>query len=201
MSQEVDGQKVDARKRKFLIAATSAVGGVAVVSVALPLVMSMMPSARARAAGAPVEVDIDKIEPGMLLTVEWRGKPVWIVHRTQEMLDLLGKHDAKLTDPNSEMPQQPEYCRNAVRSIKPQFLVAVGICTHLGCSPTFRKEVGAADLGADWPGGFFCPCHGSTFDLAARVYKGVPAPTNLVIPPHQYLSDARLLIGVDAKGA
>jgi ubiquinol-cytochrome c reductase iron-sulfur subunit len=201
MSQEVDGQKVDARKRKFLIAATSAVGGVAVVSVALPLVMSMMPSARARAAGAPVEVDIDKIEPGMLLTIEWRGKPVWIVNRTPEMLDLLAKQDDKLADPNSEMPQQPEYCRNATRSIKPEYLVAVGICTHLGCSPTFRKEVGAADLGGDWPGGFFCPCHGSRFDLAARVFKGVPAPTNLVIPPHQYLSDARLLIGVDAKGA
>ena len=201
MSQEVDGQKVDARKRKFLIAATSAVGGVAAVSVALPLVLSMMPSARARAAGAPVEVDIDKIEPGMLMTVEWRGKPVWIVHRTQEMLDLLARHEGQLIDPSSDMPQQPDYAKNATRSIKPQYLVAVGICTHLGCSPTFRKEIGASDLGSDWSGGFFCPCHGSRFDLAARVYKGAPAPTNLVIPPHQYLSDARLLIGVDAKGA
>lgn len=201
MSQEVDGQKVDARKRKFLIAATSAVGGVAVAGVAVPLVMSMLPSARAKAAGAPVEVDISKVEPGMLLTVEWRGKPVWIVNRTKEMLDLLGKHDAQLVDPNSEMPQQPDYCKNATRSIKPEYLVAVGICTHLGCSPSYRKDVGAADLGADWPGGFFCPCHGSRFDLAARVFKGVPAPTNLVIPPHQYLSDAKLLIGADAKGA
>ena len=201
MSQEVDGQKVDARKRKFLIAATSAVGGVAVAGVAVPLVMSMMPSARAKAAGAPVEVDISKVEPGMLLTVEWRGKPVWIVNRTPEMLDLLAKHEDQLTDPKSEMPQQPDYATNATRSIKPEYLVAVGICTHLGCSPTFRKEVGAADLGSDWPGGFFCPCHGSRFDLAARVYKGAPAPTNLVIPPHQYLSDAKLLIGVDAKGA
>jgi len=201
MSQEVDGQKVDARKRKFLIAATSAVGGVAVAGVAVPLVMSMMPSARAKAAGAPVEVDISQVEPGMLLTVEWRGKPVWIVNRTPEMLDLLAKHEDQLTDPKSEMPQQPDYATNATRSIKPEYLVAVGICTHLGCSPTFRKEVGAADLGSDWPGGFFCPCHGSRFDLAARVYKGAPAPTNLVIPPHQYLSDAKLLIGVDAKGA
>lgn len=199
MSQEVDGQKVDARKRKFLIAATSAFGGVAVAAVAVPLVMSMMPSARAKAAGAPVEVDIDKIEPGMLLTVEWRGKPVWIVNRTPEMLDMLAKHDEQLTDPKSEQPQQPDYCKNATRSLKPEFLVAVGICTHLGCSPTFRKEVGAADLGGDWPGGFFCPCHGSRFDLAARVFKGAPAPTNLVIPPHQYISDARLLIGVDQK--
>lgn len=201
MSQEVEGQKVDARKRKFLIAATSAVGGVAVAAVAVPLVMSMMPSARARAAGAPVEVDISKVEPGMLLTVEWRGKPVWIVNRTPEMLALLGKHDANLADPNSDLPQQPDYCKNPTRSIKPEYLVAVGICTHLGCSPTYRREIGAADLGADWSGGFFCPCHGSTFDLAARVFKGVPAPTNLVIPPHQYLSDAKLLIGVDAKGA
>lgn len=201
MGQDVEGQKVDTGKRKFLIAATSAVGGVAAAGVAIPLVMSMLPSARARAAGAPVEVDISKIEPGMLLTVEWRGKPVWIVNRTKEMLDLLPKHDAQLADPKSEMPQQPEYCKNATRSIKPEYLVAVGICTHLGCSPTYRKDVGAADLGSDWPGGFFCPCHGSRFDLAARVFKGVPAPTNLVIPPHQYLGDAKLLIGVDAKGA
>jgi ubiquinol-cytochrome c reductase iron-sulfur subunit len=199
MSQEVEGQKVDTRKRKFLIAATSAVGGVAVAGVAVPLVMSMMPSARAKAAGAPVEVDISKIEPGMLLTVEWRGKPVWIVNRTKEMLDQLPKNSALLADPNSDMPQQPTYCKNATRSIKPEFLVAVGICTHLGCSPTYRREVGAADMGADWPGGFFCPCHGSKFDLAARVFKGVPAPTNLVIPPYQYVSDAKLLIGVDPK--
>jgi ubiquinol-cytochrome c reductase iron-sulfur subunit len=199
MSQEVDGQKVDARKRKFLIAATSAVGGVAVAGVAVPLVMSMMPSARAKAAGAPVEVDISKIEPGMLLTVEWRGKPVWIVNRTKDMLDMLAKHDVQLADPRSEMPQQPDYCKNANRSIKPEYLVAVGICTHLGCSPTYRKDIGSADLGTDWPGGFFCPCHGSRFDLAARVFKGVPAPTNLVIPPHQYVSDAKLLIGVDPQ--
>jgi ubiquinol-cytochrome c reductase iron-sulfur subunit len=201
MSQEADGQKVDTRKRKFLIAATSAVGGVAAAGIAIPLVMSMMPSARAKAAGAPVEADISKIEPGMLVTFEWRGKPVWVVNRSKEMLDLLGKHDDRLVDPKSEQPQQPPYCKNPTRSIKPEFLVAVGICTHLGCSPTYRKEVGAADLGADWPGGFFCPCHGSRFDLAARVFKNVPAPTNLVIPPYQYLSDDKLLIGVDPKGA
>src|SRR4030042_2128094 len=128
--------------------------------------------------------------------VDGRGKPVWIVNRTPEMLDLLGKHDDKLADPQSEMPQQPDYCKNATRSIKPEYLVAVGICTHLGCSPTYRKEVGAAAMGGDWPGGFVCPCHGSRFDLAARVYKGVPAPTNLVVPAHQYLSDTKLLIGV-----
>ena len=201
MSQEVDGQKMNPSKRKFLIAATSAVGGVAAAAVAIPLVLSMQPSARAKAAGAPVEVDIGKVEPGMLLTVEWRGKPVWIVNRTKEMLDMLPKIDGQLTDPNSDMPQQPAYCKNGTRSIKPEYLVAVGICTHLGCSPTFRPELGAADLGGDWPGGFFCPCHGSRFDLAARVFKGVPAPTNLVIPPHQYVSDTKLLVGVDAKGA
>ncbi len=202
MSQEANGQKVDTSKRKFLIAATSAVGGVAAAGVAVPLVMSMMPSARAKAAGAPVEVDISKIEPGMLLTVEWRGKPVWVVNRTKEMLDGLPKIDDLLTDPGSEQPQQPAYCKNATRSIKPEYLVAVGICTHLGCSPSEKLKAGIdSGLGADWPGGFFCPCHGSRFDLAARVYKGAPAPTNLVIPPHQYLSDAKLLIGVDTKGA
>jgi len=201
MSQEVDGHKMNPSKRKFLIAATSAVGGVAAAAVVIPMVLSMQPSQRAKAAGAPVEVDISKVEPGMLLTVEWRGKPVWIVNRTKEMLDKLPTIDGMLTDPKSEQPQQPVYCTNPTRSIKPEYLVAVGICTHLGCSPTFRPEVGAADLGGDWPGGFFCPCHGSRFDLAARVFKNVPAPTNLVIPPHQYLSDAKLLIGVDAKGA
>lgn len=191
-------QAVDRSKRKFLIAATSAVGGVAVAGVAVPFVASMLPSARAKAAGAPVEVDISKVEPGMLLAVEWRGKPVWVVNRTPEMLDLLGKHDARLSDPNSDQPQQPDYCKNPTRSIKPEYLVAVGICTHLGCSPTYRREIGAADLGADWPGGFFCPCHGSAFDLAGRVFAGVPAPVNLVIPPHQYLSDDMLLIGLDS---
>ena len=201
MSQEVDGQKMNPSKRKFLIAATSAVGGVAAAAVAIPLVLSMQPSARAKAAGAPVEVDIGKVEPGMLLTVEWRGKPVWIVNRTKAMLDKLPTIDAMLTDPTSEQPQQPAYCKNGTRSIKPEYLVAVGICTHLGCSPTFRPELGAADLGGDWPGGFFCPCHGSRFDLAARVFKGVPAPLNLVIPPHQYLSATKVLIGVDTKGA
>jgi ubiquinol-cytochrome c reductase iron-sulfur subunit len=193
---------VDGSKRRFLVAMSSAVGGVAAIGAAAPMVMSMLPSARALAAGAPVEVDLSKVEPGMLLTVEWRGKPVWIVNRSKEMLDLLAKHDDRLTDPASEnTSQQPEYCKNPTRSIKPDFLVAVGICTHLGCSPTFRKEVGPADLGADWPGGFFCPCHGSRFDLAARVFAGSPAPTNLVIPPHKYLSDTKLLVGEDQAAA
>lgn len=194
-------KSVDPSKRRFLVTMASAAGGVAALGVATPFVMSMMPSARAKAAGAPVEVDISKIEPGMLLAVEWRGKPVWVVNRTKEMLDMLTKHDAGLTDPKSEAPQQPDYCNNVTRSIKPEYLVVVGICTHLGCSPTFRKEVGPADLGADWPGGWFCPCHGSRFDLAARVFNGSPAPTNLVIPPHKYLSDTKVLIGVDQGAA
>ncbi|KAB2313484.1 ubiquinol-cytochrome c reductase iron-sulfur subunit [Betaproteobacteria bacterium SCN2] len=192
-------QEVDRERRKFLVAATAAMGTVGAAAVAWPFVASMLPSARAKAAGAPVEVDISKIEPGAILAVEWRGKPVWVVYRTKEMLDLLGKHDDQLADPLSDMPQQPDYCKNKNRSIKEQYLVAVGICTHLGCSPTYRKEIGAADLGADWPGGFFCPCHGSRFDLAARVFKGVPAPTNLEIPPHNYVSDSLLLVGVDSK--
>ena len=193
--------EVDRSKRRFLIAATTAVGGVAAAATAVPFVMSMLPSQRAKAAGAPVEADISKVEPGMLVAFEWRGKPVWVVNRTKEMLDLLGKHDDALRDPQSNEPQQPSYCKNATRSIKPQYLIAIGICTHLGCSPTYRKEVGAPDLGADWPGGFFCPCHGSRFDLAARVFKDVPAPLNLEIPPHKYLSDSRILIGEDSKGA
>lgn len=200
---DVKGNRgVNRNKRKFLIAASTAVGGVAAAGVAVPLVMSMMPSARARAAGAPVEVDIGKIEPGMMLTVEWRGKPVWVVNRTKEMLALLGNHDGELSDPNSEQPQQPPYCKNATRSIKPEYLVTVGICTHLGCSPTEKLQAGAAGgMPANWPGGFFCPCHGSSFDLAARVYAGSPAPINLLVPPHHYLGDSQLLIGEDAKGA
>jgi ubiquinol-cytochrome c reductase iron-sulfur subunit len=189
---------VDTSKRRFLVNMTGAVGGVAAAGTAIPFVMSMMPSARAKAAGAPVEVDISKIEPGMLLTVEWRGKPVWVVNRTKEMLALLGNHDAKLTDPNSDVTsQQPAYCKNPTRSIKPEYLVVIGICTHLGCSPNYRKEVGAPDLGADWPGGWLCPCHGSRFDLAARVFNGSPAPTNLVIPPYKYLSASKVLVGDD----
>ncbi|MBK9161861.1 MAG: ubiquinol-cytochrome c reductase iron-sulfur subunit [Nitrosomonadales bacterium] len=191
---------VDRSKRRLLIAATTAAGGVAAAGAGAPFVLSLMPSERAKAAGAPVEVDIGAIEPGTMINVEWQGKPVWILRRTQEMLDLLAKHDDELADPTSEVPQQPDYCNNSTRSIKPEVLVVLGVCTHLGCSPTFRPEVAPADLGANWAGGWFCPCHGSRFDLAARVFKGVPAPTNLIIPPHKYLSDTRLLIGDDSKG-
>jgi len=193
---------VDRSKRRLLLAATSAAGGVAAAGMATPFVLSFMPSERAKAAGAPVEVDISGIEPGTMKVVEWQGKPVWVVRRTQEMIDLLAKHDGELTDPACNVPQQPDYCNNPNRSIKPEVFVVIGICTHLGCSPSYRPEVAPVDLGANWAGGWFCPCHGSRFDLSARVYKGSPAPTNLIVPPHQYLSETVLLIGDDKqKGA
>jgi len=194
---------VDRDKRRFLTLLTSGVGAIGVGFAATPFVLSMMPSARARAAGAPVEVDISKLEPGQMLTVEWRGKPVWIVRRTKDMLATLPALDKLLADPESKVAdQQPDYAANPVRSRKPELLVLVGICTHLGCSPSQKFQVGpASGLGDDWTGGFFCPCHGSTFDLAGRVFKGVPAPTNLPVPPHMFLSDTRILIGEDKKGA
>jgi ubiquinol-cytochrome c reductase iron-sulfur subunit len=191
---------VDAGKRRFLIGATSVVGGIGGAAAATPFVLALFPSERAKAAGAPVEQDISKLEPGQQITLEWRGKVVWIVSRTKPMLESLPKLDKKLADPNSDAPQQPPYCKNEHRSIKPEILVLVGICTHLGCSPTYRPEVAPADLGPDWLGGFFCPCHQSKFDLAGRVFAGVPAPTNLVVPPHKYLSDAKIVIGVGEDG-
>jgi ubiquinol-cytochrome c reductase iron-sulfur subunit len=197
----MSNQQVDRSKRRFLVAATAAMGGVAGVAVLTPFVMSMLPSERAKAAGAPVEADISKVEPGMLLAIEWQGKPVWIVNRTKDTLAELNKIGDKLLDPNSDQPQQPAYCKNTARSIKPEYLVVVGICTHLGCSPTFRPELAPADLGPDWVGGWFCPCHGSRYDLAARVYKNVPAPLNMQVPPYKYLTASRILVGVDEKGA
>lgn len=197
--KDIDKKNEMSGRRRFLITATSVAGGIASVAWATPFILSMMPSERAKAAGAPVEVDISKLEPGMLLLVEWRGKVVWVLSRTPEMLASLTKLDSKLTDPNSEKYQQPEYAKNPTRSIRPEILVTTGVCTHLGCSPVFRKEIAPADLGPDWLGGFFCPCHGSKFDLAGRVYKNVPAPTNLLVPPHTYLSENVLLIGLDSK--
>ena len=192
---------VDCGRRRLLVA-TAAAGGVAGVATAVPFVASWMPSERAKAAGAPVEVDISKLGPGQMMTVEWRGKPVWIINRTKEMLDSLAKVADQLADPKSEKKMQPDYAKNDTRSIKPEILVAVGICTHLGCSPTEKFKSGAeSGIDASWPGGFLCPCHGSTFDLAGRVYKSKPAPDNLEVPPHKYLSDAKILIGDDSKGA
>ena len=186
--------------RRNLVFATAAVGGVATVATAVPFLASMAPSERAKAAGAPVEADISKLAPGEMMRVEWRGKPVWIIHRTKEMLEALGKIADRVSDAVSKRPMQPEYARNEARSIKPEYLVVVGICTHLGCSPTDKFQKGAeSGINADWPGGFICPCHGSLFDLAGRVYKSMPAPDNLEVPPHYYLSDTRILIGEDKK--
>ncbi len=193
--------QVDPKKRRFLIVASSVVGAGAVAAVAVPFVASLLPSARAVAAGAPVPVDLSKIEPGQLLTVEFRGAPHWVIKRTPEMVAQLDKHDALLADSKSDSSKQPEYAKNPARSIKPEIFVARGVCTHLGCSPTFRKEIGASDLGADWPGGFFCPCHQSKFDMSGRVFAGMPAPSNLDIPSYKFLSDTSLLIGDDSKGA
>lgn len=191
------------KDRRNWIVATAAVGGAGAAAVAIPFVSTFQPSERAKAAGAAVEVDISAIKPGEKITVEWRGKPVWIVKRTPEQLASLPKVDALLADPKSERnPGEltPEYARNENRSIKPEMLVVVGICSHLGCSPSDKFQTGAQpSLPSDWAGGFLCPCHGSTFDLAGRVYKNKPAPDNLEVPPHMYLSDTRLLIGEDKK--
>ena len=196
--------QVDDKRRRVLLVATSAAGAVAAAGVAAPFIASWFPSARALAAGAPVTVPIDKVEPGQQITVEWRGKPVWVLKRTPEMIDIIKKNANAdfLTDPQSKDSKQPEYVdvKDGLRSIKPDILVAVGVCTHLGCSPTLKKEIGAAsDMGADWPGGYYCPCHNSRFDLSARVFKGSPAPINLVIPPHRYETDALLVVGEDKK--
>lgn len=192
-------KEVDNERRQFLTTAATVVGGAGVVMAAVPFVASLQPSARAEAVGAPVEVDISHLEPDKLLMAKWRGQPVWILRRTKEDLATLKDLVPELRDPRSAEPQQPEYAHNEHRSIKPENLVVVGLCTHLGCSPKYVPEAAAAsyDLGSEWKGGFFCPCHGSRFDLAGRVYTGVPAPTNLVVPPHKYLSDTRIVIGED----
>jgi ubiquinol-cytochrome c reductase iron-sulfur subunit len=192
---------VDDEKRRFLTQAAIVVGAVGAGFLTVPFVASMRPSAKAQALGAPVEVDVSKIEPGQRIIVSWRGKPVWVVRRTPEILTALPTLDDKLLDPRSEQSEQPEAARNEVRAIKPELFVAIGICTHLGCSPVYRPEIAPADLGPEWKGGFFCPCHGSRFDLAGRVYKGVPAPVNLAIPPYSYISDTRIVIGLDGEKA
>lgn len=192
--------EVNKGRRRFLVGATSVVGAAGATAIAAPFIMSLTPSARALAAGAPVEVNVSKIEVGQLIRIIWQGKPVWVVNRTQEMLDRLPSLDAKMKDPDSEVvSQQPDYAQNGNRSIKGQYLVLVGICTHLGCSPTYRPELAPADLGADWKGGWYCPCHGSRFDMAGRVMKGSPAGTNLVVPPYYFKTDTIILVG-ESKG-
>ena len=188
---------IDPARRQWIIA-TAGVGGILGMTALIPFVSSLLPSERALAAGAPVEVYIGRLQAGEMLVVEWRGKPVWILNRTPEMLAALKKAEPMLADPASRVAsQQPEYAANPTRSRVPEMLVVIGICTHLGCSPSNAFTPGDPALGADWPGGFLCPCHGSTFDFAGRVFKNKPAPTNLEVPPHQYLSDTRLLIGSD----
>ncbi len=195
-------QDVNPGRRRFLTATTAVVGGVGAVVAAVPFIKSWQPSARAKVAGAPVTEDISKLEVGQRLIVQWRGQPVWIIRRTPEMLAALPAQDARLRDPNSENPdQQPEYAKNPTRSIKPEIAVIVGTCTHLGCSPTFKPELEPQPFDADWKGGFYCPCHNSRFDLAGRVYEGVPAPTNLKVPPYRFIDDNRIEIGVDPEGA
>ena len=193
-------QPIDSGKRTWIIASSCA-GVVGAGFAAVPFVSSFEPSERARAAGAPVEADISRLAPGEMQIVEWRGKPVWILRRTKEMLDAVKAADDKVADPNSEVDKQPDYAKNEFRSVKPEILVLVGICTHLGCSPQPKSAEAKGEMGADWGGGFLCPCHGSKFDLAGRVYKGSPAPVNLDVPPYTYVSDGTILIGEDKKGA
>lgn len=198
-----DPSKPSDSSRRTALGLTIAAGTVGTVAVAVPFVASMNPSERAKAAGAPVEVDISDIKPGQMKRVEWRGKPVWILHRTEEMLQTLKITDSEVADPDSERTAYPtpEYAKNEWRSIKPAYLVVVGICTHLGCSPVPQFSAGGGDpsLPSDWVGGFLCPCHGSTFDYAGRVFKNKPAPDNLEVPPYMYLSDTRIIVGEDRQ--
>lgn len=189
---------VDKTRRRILTGAVTVVGGVGTAAVAWPFASSWQPSERAQAIGAPIEMDISKLEPGQRITGKWRGQPVWIVRRTEEQLSTLPSLDGSLRDPASEDDQQPDYARNEDRSIRPEYLVLVGICTHLGCSPQMLLPEDVHPLGPDWKGGFFCPCHGSRFDLAGRVFKGVPAPSNLVVPPHRYASESLIVVGEDS---
>jgi ubiquinol-cytochrome c reductase iron-sulfur subunit len=191
------------KKRRNLVVATSVVGGAATVGAAIPFIASMLPSERAKAAGAPVEVDISRLAPGELGVFEWRGKPVWVIRRTKEMIESLSAVVPNLTDPGSKASKQPEYAENEYRAAKPEIMVMEGVCTHLGCSPQAKSAEAKAEMGGDWVGGFYCPCHGSKFDYAGRVFRGAPAPTNLVVPPYTFLSDSTLLIGEDKdkKGA
>jgi len=191
-------EEVDQGRRRLLTAATALTGGIGVAFVATPFLASWKPSARAKAMGAPIEIDVSKLEPGSMLKVEWRGKPVWVVRRTPAMLKQLEAAVPFLADPASEGSVQPAYAKNEARALKPEYLVVLGVCTHLGCSPLPKFEAADVTVSADWPGGFYCPCHGSKFDLSGRVFKGVPAPANLAVPPYSFVSDGRILVGADS---
>jgi len=195
-----EAEQVDEGRRHFLLVATTAVGAVGAAATAVPFLASWRPSARAQAMGGPVEADISKLQTGELMKIEWRGQAIYIVRRTKEMVDKLPQHDNNLRDPKSEESEQPEYAKNEQRSLKPEYLVLIGVCTHLGCAPLAKFTAGDTEVAADWPGGFYCPCHGSKFDLAGRVFKDVPAPLNLRVPPYYFSSDSTLVIGAD-KGA
>ena len=197
----MDGESQDLSRRRFLTTAATVVGGAGAIATTWPFISTMTPSAKTKAIGAPIEVDISELSPGQKITVKWQGKPVWILRRSKKTLDDLVTLDEDVRDPDSVENQQPDYARNEYRSIKDEYLVVIGLCTHLGCSPTYVPEEEQNNLGADWKGGFFCPCHGSRFDLAGRVFKGVPAPSNLVVPPYQFLSDTRILIGDDTAAS
>jgi ubiquinol-cytochrome c reductase iron-sulfur subunit len=189
---------IDKNRRCFLRAATTAVGGIGLAAASVPFFSYWMPSADTEAAAAPIKIDISKMKPREQLTVPWRGMPMWVIYRDEAMLDTISKLNDVLRDPLSEQDQQPDYCKNLHRSIKPQFFVAIGICTHLGCVPTYRPD--AASVAPDWLGGFYCPCHGSKYDLSGRVFQNVPAPLNLKIPRHMYISDTEIMIGEDKDG-
>jgi ubiquinol-cytochrome c reductase iron-sulfur subunit len=191
--------RVDLGRRRFLTGATTVLGGVGAVCAVFPFLAAWQPSAKAQAAGAPIEVDLSKLAVGQQLTVQWRGKPIWIIHRSKEMLQKLPSINDELRDPSSLEDNQPLYVKGIDRAIKSEFFIAIGLCTHLGCIPTYRPDVGS--LSATWPGGFYCPCHGSLYDLSGRVYKGVPAPSNLMVPPHHYLNDTVVRIGEDPTAA
>lgn len=194
----MNNDDMDQDRRRFLTAAATVVGGVGAVASAVPFISTLTPSAKARAIGAPVEIDLSDLQPGGLKVEKWQGKPIWILRRSKEDIETLASLDDTVSDPDSEVEQQPSYAQDKHRSINPEFLIVVGLCTHLGCSPSYVRKDDDHPLGNDWQGGFFCPCHGSKFDLAGRVYAGVPAPTNLLVPPHKYLSDTRVLVGDDS---
>ena len=197
----MSSEEIDQSRRHFLTVATVVAGAVGAVMTAVPFVSSMEPSARAKALGGPVDIDISKIEPGGQIKAKWRGKPVWVVQRPQAAVDGLIKLDGMLRDPASKEAQQPANCQNEYRSLKPELFVVVGICTHLGCSPLYKPQPADPEVGMDWPGGFFCPCHGSKYDLAGRVFKGVPAPLNLQVPPYKYSSDTVIHVGEEVGAA
>ncbi len=197
----MSNEGIDQSRRQFLTTAATVTGGVGAAATAVPFISTMTPSAKAKAIGAPVEVDVSELQPGERMTVKWQGKPVWILRRTDESVSDLDKLDSAVSDPDSSLNQQPDYAKNKHRSIKSEYLVVIGLCTHLGCSPSLVNKDEEHQLGSDWQGGFFCPCHGSRFDLAGRVFSGVPAPANLVIPPHYYISDNKIMIGEDQEAS